>query len=175
MNREKMTRGLLLIVMVSVFALPAFTPTPRVRSMSNDIADLVHRTTVRSPTVAAMLNAIESSDVILQIDFRLDPALPRAVTTLVGVSGPVRYVRMVINPRLPPRLRMELLGHELQHVIEIASNPAIRDQASMRIAFSALGWTDGPNGPYETAAALRVERQVRSELNSSPGHPVPVF
>ena len=163
----------MLIVMVSVLALPAFTRAPRVRSLSSDMADLVHRTAVRSPTVAAMLKAIEASDVILQIDFRLDPALPRAVTTFVGVRGAVRYVRMVINPLLPPRLRMELLGHELQHVIEIASTPAIRDQASMRVAFSAMGWTDGPNGPYETAAALRVERQVRSELQSSPGHPVP--
>ena len=164
-----MTRRLLLIVMVSMLALPAFTSTARVRSMSNDMTDLVNRTAVRSPTVAAMLKAIEASDVILQIDFRLDPALPRAVTTFVGVSGAVRYVRMVINPMLPPRLRMELLGHELQHVIEIASNPAIRDQSSMRTAFSALGWIEGSNGSYETAAALRVERQVRSELSSSPG------
>ena len=168
-----MTRGLLPMLMVSVIALPAFMRAPRVRSMSNGVADLVHRTAVRSPTVAAMLKAIEASDVILQIDFRLDPALPRAVTTFVGLSGAVRYVRMVINPRLPPRLRMELLGHELQHVLEIASNPAIRDQASMRVAFSAMGWLEGANGSYETAAALRVERQVRSELMSSPGRPVP--
>ena len=163
----------MLMLMVSVLALPAFTRTPRVRSMSHDMADLVHRTAVRSPTVAAMLKTIEASDVIVQLDFRLDPALPRAVTTFAGVSGAVRYVRMVINPRLPPRLRMELLGHELQHVIEIASNPAIRDQASMRVAYSALGWIEGPNGSYETAAALLVERQVRSELRSSPGRPVP--
>src|SRR6187431_2275558 len=140
-----MRRRLLLMLMVSVIALPAYTRAPRVRSMSNNMADLVQRTAVRSPTVAAMLRAIEASDVILQIDFRLDPALPRAVTTFVGVSGAARYVRMVINPMLPPRLRMELLGHELQHVIEIASNPAIRDQRSMRIAFSAIGWSDGPN------------------------------
>src|SRR5688572_5630950 len=138
-----MSRGLLLMLMVSVIALPAFTRTPRVRSMSNDMADLVNRTAVRSPTVAAMLKTIEASDVIVQLDFRLDPALPRAVTTFASVSGAVRYVRIAINPRLPPRLRMELLGHELQHVIEIASNPAIRDQASMRVAFSALGWIDG--------------------------------
>ena len=168
-----MRRGLLLMLMASVIALPAYTRAPRVRSMSNDVADLVHRATVRSPTVAAMLKAIEASDVILQIDFRLDPVLPRAVTTFVGVSGAARYVRTVINPRLPMRLRMELLGHELQHVIEIASNPSIRDQSTMRAAFSALGWTEGPNGPYETSAALLVERQVRSELKSSPGHPVP--
>lgn len=161
------------MLMVSMLALPAYTRAPRVRLMSNDISDLVHRTAGRSPTVAAMLKTVEASDVILQIDFRLDAAVPRAVTTLLGVSGANRYVRMVINPRLPPRLRMELLGHELQHVIEIASNPAIRDQSSMRIAFTALGWTDGPNGPYETAAALQVERQVRAELMSSPGLPVP--
>jgi hypothetical protein len=163
----------MLMLMVSVLTLPAFTRAPRVRSLSNDMADLVQRAAARSPTVAAMLKTIEASDVILLIDFRLDNALPRAVTTFVGVSGAVRYVRMVINPRLPPRLRMELLGHELQHVIEIASNPAIRDQSSMRVAFSAIGWMDGPNGPYETAAALLVERQVSAELRSSPGPPVP--
>ena len=168
-----MRRGLLPMLIVSVIALPALTRAPRVRSMSSNMADLVNRTAVRSPTVAAMLKAIEASDVILQIDFRLDSAVPRAMTTLLGASGANRYVRMAINPRLPPRLRMELLGHELQHVIEIASNPAIRDQPSMRIAFSALGWADGPNGSYETAAALVVERQVRNELSSSPGRPVP--
>jgi len=168
-----MRRRLLLMLMVSVIALPAYTRAPHVRSMSNNMADLVQRTADRSPTVAAMLRVIEASDVILQIDFRLDPALPRAVTTFIAASGGARYVRMVINPRLPPRVRMELLGHELQHVIEIASNPAIRDQPSMRVAFSALGWIEGPNGSFETAAALQVERQVRSELNSWPGPPVP--
>lgn len=168
-----MPRKLLLMLMVSVFALTAFARAPRVRSMSNNMADLVQRAAARSPTVAAMLKTIEASDVILQIDFRLDPALPRAVTTFVGVIGTARYVRTVINPLLPTRVRMELLGHELQHVIEIASNPAIRDQRSMRSVFSALGWTDGPNGPFETAAAIAVERQVSSELRSSHGPRVP--
>lgn len=170
-----MPRRVLLMLMVSVLTLSAFAPAPRVRSMSNNMADLVQRTAARSPTVAAMLKTIEASDVILQVDFRLDPALPRAVTTFMGVSGEVRYVRTVINPTLPARERMELLGHELQHVIEIVSNPEIRDQQSMRSVFMAIGWTDGPNGPFETAAAIEVQRQVRSELMSSRGRQVPFF
>jgi hypothetical protein len=155
------------IVTVLLLVLPASARSPRVRPMSDSMAQLLEEAAARSPTVARLLAVIEASDVILQIEFRIDHTVPRATTSLTGSGGDTRYLRTVMSPRVPPRRRMELLGHELQHVVEVASDPTVRDQQAMRDLFESIGWRRGRAGPFETDAALEVERQIRIELRSS--------
>jgi hypothetical protein len=163
-----MKRARLTVLLLSLSVLTIDARSPRVRPQSDRMADLVQLAAVRSPTVAALLKIIEASDVILQVEYRLHDAVPRAATQLVTAAGSVRYVRTYINPRLPTRRRIELLGHELQHVVEIATDPDVRDDASMHARFKAIGWSNDDAASYETAAAIAVERQVRNEL-SAPG------
>jgi hypothetical protein len=145
-----------------VFATDAHTR--RVRPLSPYVADLIEQAVARAPTISRLLAIIEASDVILQIDVRLDPDVPRAVTQFVTASGSVRYVRTIISRTQSPWQQIELLAHELQHVVEIATDPTVRDQAAMRKRFEALGWREGRHGPFETLAAKDVELQVRREL-----------
>ncbi|HQX83014.1 MAG TPA: hypothetical protein PKW63_14710 [Vicinamibacterales bacterium] len=163
-----MKRAWPMVLLLSLSVLSIAARSPRVRPQSDHMADLVQLAAKRSPTVAGLLKMIEASDVILQVEFRLDNTVPRAATQLVTSAGLVRYVRTYINPRLPTRRRIELLGHELQHVVEIATDPSVRDDASMRARFTAIGWVSDGAASYETAAAIAVERQVRNEL-SAPG------
>jgi hypothetical protein len=162
-----MRRALLLMLLVTLFAQPLGAREPPVRSLSPDMTDLMQRASARSPTVAALLKAVEATDVILQVDFHFGNLVPRAVTQMTGAGGATRYIRLVINARLPARVQMELLGHELHHVMEIAAHPEVRDQKGMRALFETLGWRDGLDGSYETTAAVMVERQVRAELRKS--------
>jgi hypothetical protein len=157
---------LLALVVVFAITLPMHAGTPRVRPLTDRVADLVQEAASRSPTVARLLAEVEASDVILQIDLRFDASVPRAVTRLVTATADVRYVRTLINPQMSPWRRIELLAHELQHVIEIASDPSVRDQASMRTRFETLGWNDGRFGGFETDAAIAIEQQVRRELSA---------
>lgn len=157
---------LLALLSVPVLAFPANARVPRVRPLSNHVVDLVQEATERSPTVARLLAAIEASDVILQIDVRYEATVPRAMTHLVTSAGDVRYVRTVINQRMSPWQQIELLAHELQHVVEIAADLNVRDQQTMEARFALLGWREGRHGAFETSAAIEAERQARRELSA---------
>ena len=156
---------LLALLSVSVLVFPAHAGAPRVRPLSNHVADLVQDAAARSPTVARLLAAIEASDVILQIDVRYELEVPRAMTHLVTSTADARYVRTVINRRMSPWQQIELLAHELQHVVEIVEDPAVRDQKAMEARFALLGWREGRGGAFETQAAIEAERQARRELS----------
>lgn len=138
---------------------------PRVRALSDRTARLVAEARQRSPTIAHLLDVIEQSDVILQVELAFEPGVPTAVTRLVAAAADVRYVRVTINPAHSFYRRVELLGHELQHVAEIAADVAVRDQAGMRLLFMRIGEEAGARGAFETDAAVEVERQVRADLS----------
>jgi hypothetical protein len=154
----------LALVMVSGLVLSTDAHTRRVRPLTKHVVDLLATATRLSPTVARLLAEVEASDVILQVDVRLDPDVPRAVTQFVTAAGSVRYVRTIISRAQSPWHQIELLAHELQHVVEIATDASVRDQNAMRRRFEELGWREGRHGPFETMAAKDVELQVRGEL-----------
>jgi hypothetical protein len=63
-----------------------------------------------------------------------------------------------------------ILAHELQHAIEVAQAPEVRDSVDIERMFSALALTFGCGGTtcYETQAAKDVERIVSQELTTEP-------
>lgn len=139
---------------------------PRVRALSDRSARLLFEASQRSPTIAQLLAVIEQSDVILQIELAFEPGVPTAVTRLVTAAGDVRYVRVTINPAHSFFRKVELLGHELQHVAEIAADTSVRDQEGMRDLFVRIGDPAGARGTFETDAAVQVERRVRADLSA---------
>ena len=156
----------LAVLLVCVLVLPAGARAPRVRPLSKHVAEFVRNASTRSPTVARLLAIVEEADVILQIDLRYEVTVPRAMTHLVASGVGVRYVRTVINRALSPWQRIELLGHELQHVVEIATDTSVVDQETMAARFELLGWREGRRGSFETTEAISVEQQVRRELSA---------
>jgi hypothetical protein len=162
---------LVALTMVAVVAVvsPMKMGAPRVRPLSTHMADLVQRAAARSPTVARLLAEVEASDIILHVELRMDESVPRAMTYLMTSAGGARYVHTTINRRMAPSQLIEMLAHELQHVVEIAGDPCVRDNQTMRARFELLGWQVGRHGPFETDAAVEVERQVRRELTRGTG------
>jgi hypothetical protein len=57
-----------------------------------------------------------------------------------------------------------LLGHELQHAVEIAERDEVRDEDAVRRLYKEIGRA-GPRDSFETDAALDVEWQVRLGLS----------
>lgn len=137
---------------------------PRVRSLSERSDRLLAVGRELSPTIRAMLERVEASDIIMQLDLRLDLSVEFAVTRLVTSTPDFRYVRVSINPRLSPLRRLELLAHELQHVLEIAADPSVRTQDAMFDHFTRIGRRTRHNSAFETDAAIRVESVVRGEV-----------
>ena len=77
-----------------------------------------------------------------------------------------RILRIAINQRLAPSHRAALLGHELQHAVEVAHAPSVVDQASFSDLYEQIGYKASDRSEkacYETDAARRVAQRVLTE------------
>ena len=117
-----------------------------------------------SPTIASMIGEIEQSDVFVYVDAGFFPrSTDGGATTFTASSTMSRFLSVKINLMLDPNRRMEVLGHELQHVLEVTRDASVRDDLGMQRLFGNIGWVSRVR-EYETAAAMDVERTVHQEI-----------
>ena len=139
-----------------------------VRTLSEHARQTLADGMTRSVTVARLVGELNASDVIVLIDTRLDPAIPTAETILLAAPGSVRYVHVILNPAMTRDDRVEYLGHELQHAVEIAGDARAVDSASVRRRFAEIGrelsGSTRREKAFETDGAQRVSLAIRREL-----------
>jgi hypothetical protein len=152
---------LLSLVLVSPAAEPPDAP-PHVRPGSASAQTLL-ADAASSPAVAALLARLDRSDQIVYVTFTSSPEIPRARTKLVAATPEGRFLRIDLSLHLPPWERLPLLAHELQHAVELADAPDVRDDEGVRQLYRRIGLPGTPD-KYETAAARAIERQVRAEI-----------
>lgn len=117
----------------------------------------------RSPLVRALVAEIESSNVVVHIQFSWDvPAGIGGTTRFVTSRGGYRYVRIVLSNRLQGNDRVAILGHELEHAAEIARSD-VNDRDGIRRLLEATGYQVAERF-FETRSAQRAERTIRREL-----------
>lgn len=147
---------------------PASAPVSHVRPVSDHARQLIADGVTRSPTIARLVGELNASDVIVFIELRVDPGIPTAETMLLTSTRSVRYVHVIVNPRLTLDQRVEYLGHELQHVLEIATDDCAVDGPSVRRRFATIGreLSGSANGvkSFETDEARLVSLAVRRDL-----------
>ena len=142
------------------------SPTARVRGVTPAIAQLVTDATRRSPTFAALVAALEHSDVIVHIEDA--PHLPQRTEgrlMFTVATGGVRYLRVQILRGMGPTHAISVIGHELQHAVEVAEHREVRDVASFVTLYERIG-ERGHRGQYDTAAARNAGHKVRNELGN---------
>ncbi len=117
----------------------------------------------RSETIRYLINRVEASDVVAYVVLKPFLKVPTSTTTLVSAAGGFRYVLVSLNERNSGDDMIVLLGHELQHVLEIAEAAEVVDARSFDRFYARIGsrWGDDL---YETEAALAVGRRVRQDL-----------
>lgn len=150
------------------------SPAPlRVRTTSDGARTLLADAVARSQTIARLVESLQAHRVFVFVETRLDPAVPTGQTALLTANDAGRYVQIVLNPALTRDRRIELLGHELQHALEIARADAVTDGTSLRRYFGEIGRALRPatraEQSYETDAARDVEVQVRRDLRRGAG------
>ena len=101
------------------------TPNPnaRVRPMQKRVEALLSTGMDRSATFRQLVRRIEGSDVIVYVEARHDlrdgvGASMRFVTR----SASDRFLRIQLNADYSNHTLVALLGHELQHVVEVAEH-----------------------------------------------------
>ena len=79
-------------------------------------------------------------------------------------TGEFRYLRVQIRSDLSKREAISLIGHELQHALEIAGASDVRDTTSLIRLYERIGHASSGEHAYDTDAAQDTGRVVRKEL-----------
>jgi hypothetical protein len=140
-------------------------PDRRVRAPEPRIKSLLAEGFRRSPTFASLLLAVNRTDVIVYIEHVM--TLPKDTLgrlTMVPLAPATRYLRIQIRPDLPRNEAIALIGHELQHALEVAGDAGVRDSGGMIALYERIGHSSGGEHVYDTNAAQDRGRQVRREL-----------
>ena len=144
-------------------AAPSAVTAMKLRALSDISRSIVNEAVKRSPTVKRLLAELQQRDVLVFFDINATPSNDLGTTSVMATAGGFRMVRVLINANLDPRRRIEVLGHELQHVLEIALEQSVVDEVSLRGLYNRIGYQVGP-ASFETDQARQIELQVRREL-----------
>jgi hypothetical protein len=86
---------------------------------------------------------------------------------LTSAHPGVRYVRVQVVCQQFEQMLAAIVAHELQHVVEIASDPSVADHRSFARLFSAIGYhtcLEPRREQFETIAAIDTGNRVRAEF-----------
>ena len=133
--------------------------------------DLVHDGLRRSSLLRTLVSRLQPSDVIVYV--RCDERPP------AGIVGRVSFVSRIAGRRYllarvkfvgDPDRQIAVIGHELQHALEIAGTPEIVDTTSLLREYSRFGYVRRVNTKgvteFETDAALEAGRRILEELRN---------
>jgi hypothetical protein len=137
----------------------------RIHSDDAEVRALIREGLARSATLRALDNALRTTDVVVYVQ----PSVMRSglggyVPHRVAATAAARYVLVVISPEGSTARRISVIGHELQHALEIATTPQVGRTQTAAELFDRIGFrSHNPRNAFETMEALFVERAVRHE------------
>lgn len=131
------------------------------------LAGAVERGARESATFKALVDRLEQSDLIVYLMRTPANGLrPHGRTQFVVQAGARRFVRVTIRTDHVARNIVALVGHELQHVAELAGEPRVVDAESYLDLYRRIGYSscDGICPCFDTQAAVDTGYAVLSEL-----------
>lgn len=120
-----------------------------------------------SETFRALVARIDSSDVIAYLARQPSEVTGVAAhVSFVLAAGGRRYVRVAIDPKYGGCQLLALLGHELQHVAEIADEPSVVSERSLATFYRRVGYSiDDPESErFESRPAVDAGRRIMHEV-----------
>ncbi len=163
--------SLLLVAPLSGERAPHPSAVPRLRTTDGLVSAAVIRGVARSPTFRALVARLQASDLVVHVVRRPGGTASAGVTQFVTATPYARYVRITLAAGDGGDPMVALLGHELQHAVEVAEAGSVRDDH----AFGALYRTIGepscalPRRCFDTARAVEAGRDILEELRHRPG------
>jgi hypothetical protein len=141
----------------------------RVRAMHDAVALLIDEGLRSSSTFRALVDRLMRSDVIVYIGLRPDMSESQGGSLrFMTHTATDRYVQVSLNPRFSRETQVALLGHELQHAVEVAGAPEVTNDRTLRAYYVRTGIRVRENA-YDSAAAQAAGRRVRDELSHGAG------
>lgn len=134
-----------------------------VRPIDARAAAILARAIDRSPLVRELVDRLAATNVIVHLE--LSHQMPSGVLGMTRFSasrGGYRYLRVSLAARLRDDDSVPLIGHELQHAMEIAESQVNR-AAELKRLMETTGYRMSGT-LYETDAARAIEKDVRREM-----------
>jgi hypothetical protein len=181
-GRGRLTVLLMLFILGHASAGAAETKPPKrvkpartlnsLRSSDGALLDVLDQGFSRSQTLRDLESKIESASVIVYLSRAVLPAGLAGRTRLMGAGGAWRFLSVEIDERAGPLDVLTVIGHELQHVLEIGASAEVVDDASLAALYRRIGieTTDARGATpgsftFETRDAIETGHRVRSELS----------
>lgn len=130
------------------------------------VTRLLTRGVAASATFRDLAVRLQRSDVILYID-RQPAMLPKHVgagITFLADGGEYRYLRVSLNTGSGDATLVALLGHELQHALELSAAPEVRSSRALTAFYARTGLVDESEHTFDTREAQVIGVRVRDEL-----------
>ena len=162
------------LTVLSVAVVLAMTAGAEARAATDphlrpaDAADsaLVADAVARSSTVRALADRLKETDLVAYV--RVSPSRRGAgdsSISFLGRSRVQRFMVITINRDLALDRQVALIGHELQHAVDMSRVSWVSSPAHLHAYLATTGWKSAyPERVFETYSALRTERQVSREL-----------
>jgi hypothetical protein len=147
---------------------PSMDPMRRLRPTQSLASRLVEDGMSKSPTFRRLVSRLQRSDVIVYVSVKPDmqPSLGGSLRYL-GNSATDRFVLVLLNGQNSRHMLVALLGHELQHAVEVADAPDVRDGTALSDLYRRIGVRRGTDS-WDSVAAQQVGQVVRSEVLHRP-------
>jgi hypothetical protein len=132
-----------------------------------ELADLIEDGVRASPTLQRLVDQVEASDVIVHVVFdrSWSPSAAGHISLLATVPG-ARYLRISIDRRIAGAQRLALLGHELQHAVEIADAAWVTDHEGVASLYRSIGFRsdNGRDDCYDSRLAIETGHRIQREV-----------
>ena len=139
----------------------------RVRSSDRSIVELIERATHHSPTLDKLIGRVETSNGIVYVEPGICPQrVPACLKVWMVTTGSVRFMRIVVDRHQldSDSTLLGAIGHELQHAIEVLSDPTVTDSNKMFFFYRRYAPTQ--RDQFETWAAVSAGDAVQHELRN---------
>jgi hypothetical protein len=170
----------LFVLTISSRALTAETIAearrPHIRTTDQRLLRLVRDGVRTSETFRRLVDRLNRSDVVVYLDCAGGTAAADGRLTFVSAVGGYRYVH-VRMARLPSAdVQIALIGHELQHAVEIADAPDIVDSHSLAREYQRIGFLSPrltPGVSFDSDAAVEAGNRILRELSDKESRRLP--
>jgi len=136
---------------------------PRVRSTDPAIVAAIAEGTTRSATFRSLVQTIERTDGIVYVERgRCGHGVTSCLSLSVVPAGDFRLLRILVDDVRTISTLIATIGHELQHAIELLTEPSVR---TMTAAYNYY-LREAPTGRdvFETTAAISAGLAVANDL-----------
>ena len=171
MDIRRVARSVTVVLLLLSAAVPARAADAvgaHVRATERGLSQMLAEAAARSATLQALIERLDQSDVIVYVEHGVLETRLQGRLRFAGARSGWRYLRVEIDCRMDLTRQIALLGHELQHAVEIAGTETTVDERSLRHLYREIGFAlDSRESRFETDHAIETGLLVQREWQAS--------